>query len=368
MQELTFAGNTLEAWITAASVGVALFVILLGLRSFATTRLARIAARTNTIADDIVCGLAGSTRRFFLLAVSIYAASLLLTVPDRPARMVWVGLVLAATVQAIVWGNRSINIWLERFSQRQAGEDRVSRATYQGVAFLLRLALLVIIVLAGLDNLGYNITTLVAGLGIGGVAVALAVQNILGDLFSSMSIVLDKPFVVGDFIASGEFMGNVERIGLKTTRVRSLTGEQIVFSNSDLLTSRVRNYQSLSNRRVVFGFGVAYETPLDKLQAIPGIVRGLIESHEKTRFDRAHFQRFGDSALQFEVVYFVLDPDYNLYMDIQQAVNLDLCRRFADLGIEFAYPTRSVLLRNTRPAVATHQPADNASNGGHGQP
>jgi small-conductance mechanosensitive channel len=180
-----------------------------------------------------------------------------------------------------------------------------------------------------------------ASLGIGGIAVALAVQSILGDIFSSVSIALDKPFVIGDFIVVDDYMGNVEYVGLKTTRIRSLGGEQIVFSNTELLKNRIRNYKRMLERRVLFQFGIAYETPTEQVEAIPGMVREIITgSGFDTRFDRAHFQSYGENALQFEVVYYVLDPDYNKYMDIQQQINLALLRGFRERGIGFAHPTR----------------------------
>jgi small-conductance mechanosensitive channel len=188
----------------------------------------------------------------------------------------------------------------------------------------------------------------VAGLGVGGIAVALAAQNILGDLFASLSIVLDRPFVLGDFLIVDDLMGSVEEIGLKTTRVRSLSGEQLVFSNTDLLNSRIRNYGRMFERRVVFQLGVTYQTPREQLQAIPGMVRDAVEAHgDRVRFDRAHFAKYGDFALSFEIVYYVLGPDYNEYMDIQQAINLDIHQRFEDAGIAFAYPTQTLFLERS---------------------
>src|SRR5690606_25738969 len=180
------------------------------------------------------------------------------------------------------------------------------------------------------------------GLGVGGIAVALAVQNILGDLFSSFSIVLDKPFVLGDFVIVGNEMGTVEKIGLKTTRIKSLGGEQIVFSNTDLLQSRVRNYKRMADRRIVFSFSVRYETPSELLDQIPQVVRQIIENQENTRFDRAHFQSFGESGLRFEVVYYVTNPSYNVYAAIEHRINLALHRRLAEMGVRFAHAIRSL--------------------------
>ena len=217
--------------------------------------------------------------------------------------------------------------------------------TLRAAGFIAKLVLATIAAILILDNIpGVEITALVASLGITGIAVALAVQNILSDLFASLSIVLDKPFVIGDFIIVDNYMGSVEHIGLKTTRVRSLSGEQLVFSNNDLLKSRVRNYKRMAERRVVFSIGVTYQTPLEKLKQIPATIREIIELQETVRFDRAHFQGYGDFALMFEVVYYVLDPDYNRYMDIQQAINLAIFQLFEEQGIKFAYPTQTLYI------------------------
>jgi small-conductance mechanosensitive channel len=223
----------------------------------------------------------------------------------------------------------------------------------------LRLALWSVIVLLALQNLGVDVTALVATLGVGGVAVALAAQGILGDVFASIFMVIDKPFVLGDFLIVGDFLGSVEDIGMRTTRIRSLSGEQLIFSNNDLLRTRIRNYGRMYERRVVFSLGVTYQTPRTKLEAIPGIIREAIEAQDKTRFDRAHFQKYGDFALVFESVYYVLEPDYTLYMDIQQAINLRVHRRFEEEGIEFAYPTQTLFVARTDEAAGRMTEASN---------
>jgi small-conductance mechanosensitive channel len=218
------------------------------------------------------------------------------------------------------------------------------------------------VLLLTLDNLGIDITALVAGLGIGGVAVALAVQNILGDLFASLSITLDRPFVIGDFLIVGDFMGSVEYIGIKSTRLRSLSGEQIIISNSDLLGSRVRNYGRMHERRVVFVTSITYETPEEHLERIPGLIREIIESQPNTRFDRSHFARHAAASLDFETVYYVLSPNYNQYMDTQQAVNIRLHRELKQLGVEFAYPTQKLyVVRQLSPSVEAGWQEEEAS-------
>lgn len=195
-----------------------------------------------------------------------------------------------------------------------------------------------------LDNLGFQISTVIATLGIGGVAVALAAQAILKDLFSYFSILFDRPFEPGDFIIIGDFLGTVEHIGVKTTRIRSLSGEQLVFSNSDLTDSRIRNYKRMARRRVVFKIGVTYQTSQEQVQNIPSIVKDIIDSIELAALDRVHFSAFGDFSLVFEIVYYVESSEYNKYMDIQQQINLKLKQEFEARGIEFAYPTQSLFL------------------------
>jgi small-conductance mechanosensitive channel len=217
-----------------------------------------------------------------------------------------------------------------------------TRTTIQAVGYAGRFALWALLVVTALQNFGIDVTALVTGLGIGGIAIALAVQNILGDLFAALAIVLDKPFVVGETIHVDNIIGTVEHVGLKTTRLRSLSGEQIVISNNDLLKSRIRNYKRMQERRVVFQLDVTYDTPAEKVARIPQIVRGVIERQPITRLDRCHFLTFAESSLRIEAVYYVLDPDYNRYADTQHAINLELLREFRREKIEFAFPTRTL--------------------------
>ncbi|MBN1899991.1 mechanosensitive ion channel family protein [Candidatus Sumerlaeota bacterium] len=195
-----------------------------------------------------------------------------------------------------------------------------------------------------LDNLGFQISTVIATLGIGGVAVALAAQAILKDLFSYFAILFDRPFEPGDFIIIGDFMGTIEHVGIKTTRIRSLSGEQLVFSNSDLTDSRIRNYKRMARRRVVFKIGVTYQTTQEQVESIPGIIKSIIDSIEMATLDRVHFASFGDFSLVFEIVYYVESSEYNIYMDIQQQINFKLKHEFEARSIEFAYPTQSLFL------------------------
>jgi small-conductance mechanosensitive channel len=278
-----------------------------------------------------------------MLIFALYTGLQVLELPKRLLPWIFSIAMAALILQLTLWVVALVDYFLARTQARDMEENAARVTTLRAVSFVVKLVLAAIATLLILDNIpGVQITALVASLGITGIAVALAVQNILSDLFASLSIVLDKPFVIGDFIIVDTYLGTVEHIGLKTTRLRSLSGEQLVFSNNDLLKSRVRNYKHMAERRVVFSIGVTYQTPAEKLKQIPPMIREIIESMETVRFDRAHFQGYGDFALKFEVVYYVLDPDYARYMDIQQAINLAIYESFENEGIEFAYPTQTL--------------------------
>lgn len=330
----------------ALAFGIAACVWLaLALAKHLGTRvLAHLARRTGVQWHDLLADTVRATSLVLLLPVALYAGGTVLELPVRLTRFTELAAVLALLAQAGLWLHRFVGRWTA-LKLESSREREPQGATALGlIAFVARVAVWSLIVLLALDQLDFDITALIAGLGIGGVAVALALQNILGDLFASLSIVLDKPFVVGDFIVVDDLRGVVERVGIKTTRVRSLDGELLVFSNGDLLKGRIRNFQRMQERRVLFALGVTYQTPQEKLEQIPQWLQEAIEAQSRTRFDRAHFKEYGDSALTFEVVYYVLDRDYNLYMDIQQAINLAIFGRFAREGVEFAHPTRTLRL------------------------
>lgn len=335
-------GVSVEALLILLAVWAALALALAGLRKLLIWRVRKIAEHTRNVVDDVATALLEKTRTYFLLALSLYIAVWIAPLSERIGLYISRLAFLLLLIQLIAWGNQLISDWIHRYKERKLEEDAAAVTSMQAVGFIARLLLYTAVLLVGLDNIGVDVTTFVAGLGVGGIAVALALQNILGDLFASLSIVLDKPFVVGDFLIVNEYLGTVEQIGLKTTRIRSLSGEQIIFSNGDLLNSRIRNYKRMFERRVVFSFGVVYDTPVDALERIPVIVREIVEAQDDVRFDRAHFKEYGNFSLNFEVVYFVLLADYNVYMDIQQAINLGIFRRFKEEGIEFAFPTQTL--------------------------
>lgn len=346
MLDTLFLGNPVWRWLIAVAVAVAVVLVLVQVRRQASRLLLKLAERTDTRFDDYLADIVRGTSTLFLGVLAGYAAIQFVDLAPRTARLFDKLAVVAFLLQAALWGNRLVVHWLRGTLGDRSGEDGAAATSAAIGSFLARLVLWVVVLLLILENLGVNITALVASLGIGGVAVALAVQNILGDVFASLSIALDKPFVIGDFVVVDTVSGTVEYVGIKTTRVRALTGEQVVFANADLLKSRIHNYQRLQERRIVFPFGVTYQASHEQLAAIPEMVKSVVESQPQVRFDRAHFKAFGDSSLDFEVVYYVQDRDYRLFMDTQQAINLALFKRFADEGIDFAYPTRTVHLVN----------------------
>jgi small-conductance mechanosensitive channel len=340
----TFYDNTLSSWLIALAVAVTIAVALRLFQIMGIRNIARLAARTETTWDDAFVEVLHHTTWLFLLIIALFAGSLLLTLPAHVRTIANATTIVALLFQTGIWLNAAILFWVEGFRKRKLKEDPASVTTMSAVSFVGRMVLWSVILLLVLDNLGMDVTALVAGLGVGGIAVALAVQNILGDLFASLSIVLDKPFTVGDFLIIDDYLGSVEYIGLKTTRIRSLSGEQLVFSNADLLGSRIRNYGRMYERRVLFSIGVTYQTPRAQLVKIPTIIREAVEAQADTRFDRSHFKDYGDFSLNFETVYYVLGSDYNTYMDIQQAINLRIHERFEEEAIEFAYPTQTLHL------------------------
>jgi small-conductance mechanosensitive channel len=349
-------GNEVLSWAIGLSVAIVVLVILRIIRSLIKYRLGALVGKTQTDIDDLVVELLGKTNFLLLLVLSIYAGSLVLSLPTRLSGLLKNIAVIAFLIQVAFWGSGVISFWINQYRKQKLEEDAASVTTISALGFLGRVVIWSLILLLALQNLGVNVHALLAGLGIGGIAVALAAQNILGDLFASISIVLDKPFVIGDFIIVDEHLGTVEHIGLKTTRVRSLFGEQIVMSNNDLLKSRIHNYKRMFNRRITFSLGVVYETSFDKLKAIPQMIKEIIERQENARFDRAHFKEYGNFSLNFEIVYYVLSPDYNLYMDVQQKINLEIFSRFEKEAIEFAYPTQTLLLQKEESKVQNADP------------
>ena len=343
--------NHMESWLVALAIAAAVVVVIVAVKYAAARVFRMLARRTEARFGAIPAEVAGATRLWLLLPLALYGGASALELPDKLGHLIDILAVISLMLQAALWVNRFITVWFRLRVDAKREVDGASVTALMLIGVVSRTLVWAFTALLILDHLGFDITALIAGLGIGGIAVALAAQNILGDLFASLSIVLDKPFVVGDFVVAEGWRGTIERVGIKTTRVRSLDGEQIVLSNAELLKMRLHNYKRMQERRILFGVGVTYQTPAGKLERIPQLIGEAIERQPLTRFERAHFKDYGDSSLNYEVVYYVLAPEYGVYMDTQQAINLEIFRRFAQEGIEFAYPTRTLYLTNV-PAAA----------------
>lgn len=335
-----FLGNPLSRWLMTLGAAVALWVVARLMGSWGRRKLAvrnLEDASLTELPDRILAAI-----RWYLpagLAFLLASGWLELRAPWpsilRGFGVIFLGLQVGIFFIAIV------NLVIEREAGKR-GTKPEALSSFGVIKFLAGLVVWSTVVILVLANLGVNVTGLVASLGVGGIAVALAAQTILSDLFASMSIVLDRPFEVGDFVIVGDEKGKIERIGLKTTRLRSLGGEELIFSNNDLLSSRIRNYGRMEERRIDFSFGLLYSSPADKLREVPPLVRAVVDEQSLARFDRAHFKGFGAFSLDFEVVYYVLSAEYGTYMDVQQAINLGLYERLRKIGLEFAFPTQTL--------------------------
>ena len=332
-------GNTLRLWLVASVTVAAMTILMVLFRRVLITRYVRMAARTPGKTDDHIADVLSRTHIGLLLPVALSVGIVPLSLPGQLAGFIRLLAMLGVIAQVGLWLDRLVVSWIDN---RLPHWDAARATTMSLTGFVVRVLVWTVLIFSALNTIGFDITALMAGFGIGGIAVALAAQNVLGDLLASLSIVFDKPFLIGDFVVVDDKMGTVEHIGIKTTRIRSLSGEQIIFANNDLLKSRIRNYRRMYERRVVLTVGVTYETAAGKLERIPTMIREIIAAQDKTRFDRSHFMSFGDFSLIFETVYYVLDPDYNVYMDIQHAIGIAIIRRFEAEGISFAYPTQTL--------------------------
>jgi small-conductance mechanosensitive channel len=340
----TYFGNSARAWLIAAIVAVLVYLVLAIVRRVLISRLGALAARTDTDLDDAIVDLVKNTRPFFIAAVAVGAATRGLSIHDRLTGPLSTTLQLLVLLQIGLWVSGLIAFLVEQsLTKRRETADRIGVAALRAIGVTVKIVAWIVLGIIALQFVfNKNVTTLLTGIGVGGIALALAVQNILGDLLAAVAIVFDRPFDVGDTIAIDSLVGTVEQIGLKTTRLRSVTGEQLVIGNGELLKSKLRNYKRMYERRALLHLDVTYDTPPATLEGIPAMMKEIVSAQKSVRFDRSHFAGFQDSALRIETVYYVLDPDYSRFMDVQQAVSLEVLRRFAAQGIRFAYPTRAL--------------------------
>lgn len=327
-----------EEWLICLAVIVVSFIVLRTLWCLLTSRLAKIFAHTSNQMDDLLLEVIKDTKSLTFAMLSVLIGLQFLDVPERLANKIDHLWFLVIGIQIALWLSKGVTLWAQGRLHPHGLQEHNPVIT-RVISWMLKTLFWSILLLAVLSNMGVDITAFVASLGVGGIAVALAVQNILGDLFASLSIGLDKPFEVGDFIISGDIMGSVELVGLKTTHLRSLEGEQVVISNTELLKRVIHNYKRMATRRVQFGFGLTYNTTPDQLKQVQAAVKRIVEGAGDLRFDRAHFKGFGASSLDFEVVYILNTSDYNIYMDVQQDINLKLMSELQAMGVQFAFPT-----------------------------
>lgn len=329
-------------WITTAVITIVVYVIQLILQKLIIRSGESRAARTETLLDDLAIEIVRNVKKYFMFFLSLYLGLIWVKIEPRNRLLIDKAFILIALFQFALLAGLIINFWVTKHLKVKSSTDYAMASTLGLINISVKAVVYSILFLLALNNLGVDITALIAGLGVGGIAVALALQNILGDLFASLTIVLDKPFIVGDFIVVGDFMGSVEHIGIKTTRVRSISGEQLVFGNGDLLQSRIKNYKRMAERRIAQNLTVTYQTSSEMLEKIPSIIKAIIVNQTKARFDRCHFLRFQDSSLEFELVYWVESAEFNDYADRAHAINLAIFKEFNNLKIDFAYPTRTL--------------------------
>ncbi|KPJ56327.1 hypothetical protein AMJ49_05180 [Parcubacteria bacterium DG_74_2] len=341
-------GNLVQDYLLALAVFTAAVIALKVFKHFIIEKLKKLAEKTKTDIDDLLIKIIQNIGWPFYFFLPLYVASQFIQVPGFIAAVLYYAVFITIVYYVIKGCQDLIDFSAQKIIlQRQKQEERIDTSVIDILTKILKGALWGIALVIVLSNFGYDVSALIAGLGIGGIAIAFALQNVLVDIFASFSIYFDKPFQVGDFIVLGDDKGVVKKIGIKSTRIQTLQGEELVVSNKELTEARVRNYKRMEKRRIVFGFGVTYETPTEKLKIIPDIIREIIEKAELAEIDRVHFKEFGDFSLNFEVVYFLNSSDYNDYMNTQQEINLAIKQRFEQEKIEMAYPTQTIFLNKT---------------------
>ncbi|MEG8947914.1 mechanosensitive ion channel family protein [Rosettibacter firmus] len=343
--KLKYYDNTIKEYLTAVLILILTFLIIHFIKKIL---LKRIKIKIESSGFNKYNYIEKSVNRLLIPAIylgAIYLVLEYLSFGKQADRIISIVSLIILTYFIIRFTIALIKFLLDRYFQKQRGVEELQRI--QPLYGIINLIVWIIGLIFLLDNLGFHVTTIVTGLGITGIAVALAAQALLGDLFSYFVIFFDKPFEVGDFISFDGKMGNIEKIGIKTTKIKSINGEQLIVANSKLTSAIVHNFKRLEKRRVVLKLGVTYQTPFEKLKSIPEMIKEIIIKNDLVQFDRGHFAGYGDFSLNFEFVYFILSPDYLTYMDIQQKINYDIFEKFEKEKIEFAYPTQTIFINKS---------------------
>jgi small-conductance mechanosensitive channel len=350
--EQVYYDNTVLAYLVAAGLFLFLIALLKVFRVLVLRYLKKWSEKTKTRLDDFLIQAVEKAVLPLLYFAVFYLSVSTLNLPVKIQKLLHAASVVVITFFVLRLATHAIRHFIEtRIGNQENSEAKLKQVT--GIMFIINAVIWILGIIFLLDNFGYDVTAFITGIGIGGIAIALAAQNILGDLFNYFVIFFDRPFEVGDFIIVDNKMGTVEAIGIKTSRIRSLTGEQLVFANSDLTNSRIHNYKRMEKRRIVFSIGVTYQTSPENLRMIPDIIKNIITAREDVEFDRAHFNKYGDYSLNIEVVYYVLSADYGKYLDIQQAINLQIFDEFQQRAIDFAYPTQTLLFDKSEPGLSS---------------
>jgi small-conductance mechanosensitive channel len=340
--------NSVGDWAMALVVFLAVFIGLLSIRRIFRSRRRNWSASGQSIplAFDLTSQLVEKTSRLFIWSVALYCAIEQLTLPEsnhiahRINHGVDILITLVFWYQAARWATATLRYSMGQRRRSILGQEAVLTGSMEIFLFVAGAVIWALALLLALDNMGVAIKPLLAGLGIGGIAVALAVQAVLGDLLASMSIAMDKPFVIGDLLTVDTLTGTVEYIGVKSTRIRSITGEQIVVANSDITKSRIRNFGRMSERRVAFEIPVIHDTPVATLRAIPDALRSVIEAAPRARFVRCNLLSLSETALRYEVVYFVRAPELAVYAEVQHGIMIAMMEKFRELRVQFPTPTQ----------------------------
>jgi small-conductance mechanosensitive channel len=341
-----FLGNSIFNYIKAVLIFVGVMILIKVFQFLVKSKIKKFAKRSKTEIDDQIIKVIEKIKPIFYIIVALYFAVKVLVFPTVVLQILNVVVILVLVYQISISLSVFVDFVLDNANKKEV--EGSTKTAIQLAGKILKGVIWIIAVLLALSNFGVNVTSLIAGLGIGGIAVALAAQNILGDLFSSFVIYFDKPFVVGDFIVVGDKVGTVEKIGIKTTRIKALNGEEIVISNTQLTSAEIQNFKKMNKRRGSFKFGVTYDTSTEDLKSIPKVVEEIINEVDGVEFDRGFFESFGDSAIVFEVVYYVEKPDYNFYVEKNQNISIELKKRLNDKGIEMAFPTQTIYLKNEK--------------------
>lgn len=342
-KDVSFWNNSGQAYLFSLGIFIGLFLALVLFDKYIISFLKKKSKKTKIEWDDIIIDFIDAIHWQFYAYVSFYAAAIFLKLPETFDKALKILLIIFVAYYVAQGFSRIVDYFTDKQLEKRKKSDNLKNTSMLKVfGLLFKIAIYALILLTVLSNFGIEITPLIASLGVGGIAIAIALQSVLSDLFAAFAIYFDKPFKEGDFIIVGEDMGTVKDIGIKTTRIQTLQGQELVISNSELTSSRVNNYKKMKERRVVTNIGVEYSTTSSKLKKINSLIKKAVESTKNARFDRVHFKAFGDFSLNFELVYYVESPDYNVYMDTQQEINFKIREAFEKEKIVFAFPTQTI--------------------------